>query len=77
MRASDIGAYTFCRRAWWLAQVQGAPHAQPEVLARGQAAHAQHGRRVRRVTRVQKLALWCIGLGLAGLGLALAIGLLG
>jgi len=45
VRASEIGVYLYCRRAWWY-QRQGKPNQnQPELLA-GQALHAQHGRQV-------------------------------
>ena len=57
VRASDIGAYTYCRRAWYLAQVRGVAHEQPQRLARGSQAHAQHGRRVQRAAR----RIVCVG----------------
>lgn len=44
VRASDIGAWVYCRRAWWLANVQGAQHEHPGDLARGVVAHESHGR---------------------------------
>jgi hypothetical protein len=44
VRASDIGAWTFCNRAWWLAHVQKAEHEDPTVLVEGNRAHAVHGR---------------------------------
>lgn len=68
VRASDIGAWTFCRRAWYLAHVKGVAHQRPEVLAQGTAAHAAHGRRVRRAGQAQ-----IVGLILAGAGLLLAL----
>lgn len=46
VRASDIGSWTFCRRAWWLANVKDVPHQNPAVLQRGDVAHAHHGRQV-------------------------------
>lgn len=48
VRASDIGSYVFCRRAWYLAQVKGVPHSDPARLAAGGAAHAEHGVLVQR-----------------------------
>jgi hypothetical protein len=43
VRASDIGSWAYCRRAWWLAVVKGAPHRRPERLHAGNRAHRQHG----------------------------------
>jgi hypothetical protein len=74
VRASDIGAWAFCRRAWWLAQVKGVAHQRPEVLAQGTAAHAAHGRRVRRAGLAQRVGLTLVG---AGLILALLTALMG
>lgn len=51
VRASDIGSYAFCRRAWFLAQVKGVPHSDPARLAAGVAAHTEHGVLVRRSGR--------------------------
>ena len=65
VRASDIGAWAYCRRAWYLAQVRGVAHARPEVLQRGTQAHAQHGRQVRRSGTLQRLGLWLIAFGIA------------
>ncbi len=73
VRASDIGAYTYCRRAWYLAQVRGVAHEQPQRLARGSQAHAQHGRRVQRASRLQQMGLWLAVAGLLGVLFALAL----
>lgn len=73
VRASDIGAYTYCRRAWYLAQVRGVAHERPQQLAHGNEVHAQHGRRVRRAGRLQRVGLWLAALGMIGVLLALAL----
>lgn len=70
VRASDIGAWAFCNRAWWLANVQQAEHENPAALQRGDEAHAAHGRAVTRAGRFQRVGLWLL---LAGLGLALLL----
>jgi hypothetical protein len=45
VRASEIGEYLFCNRAWWL-RLQGIVPANRHVLEAGTAAHAEHARRV-------------------------------
>jgi hypothetical protein len=70
VRASDIGAWAYCRRAWYLAQVRGLPHARPEVLQRGNIAHTRHGQQVRRAGEMQRVGLWLVIVG------ALLVGLL-
>jgi hypothetical protein len=68
VRASDIGLWAFCQRAWWLAQVKGAPHRNPVVLQRGESAHRAHGRTLVRAQwlHVAGLALIVLALLLAG-----------
>jgi len=60
VRASDIGLWTYCHRAWWLAKVKGAPHRNPAVLEAGVAAHAVHGGQLVRAHRLQRVGLWLI-----------------
>lgn len=54
VRASDIGAWSFCNRAWWLSVVKHAEHAKPAVLARGTASHESHGQSVMRASRLRR-----------------------
>lgn len=61
VRASDLGLWTYCHRAWWLAQVKGVVHRNPEVLERGTQAHVAHGTQVQRASRLQVLGLLVIG----------------
>ena len=63
VRASDIGLYAFCARAWWLARVQDAAHDDPARLSHGAAFHAAHGAQVRRIEQARLAALLLIGLG--------------
>lgn len=67
VRASDIGAWAFCNRAWWLARVQQVPHRNLEQIAHGNASHARHGQRVRRSARLQQLARLLMALGVAAI----------
>lgn len=71
VRASDLAAWAFCRRAWFLAQVKQAPHQRPDLLERGAQAHRQHGQRVVHASRLQRAGGWLAGAGvlllLAGL----------
>lgn len=75
IRASELGEYSYCSRAWWYRHViKIAPPAAgtSERLARGVQAHQQHGRQVARAS-----ALSMVGLVLALLGvLALVLALL-
>ncbi len=72
VRASDIGAWSFCQRAWWLAHVQHIPHQNPEVLQQGNAAHAAHGRAVVQAHRLHRVGLLLLAIGLL---LAILMGL--
>ena len=68
VRASDIGAWSFCNRAWWLAHMQKVPHERPELLDWGEQTHSDHGRIVSRSEWLQKsgFALMIGGVGLLG-----------
>jgi hypothetical protein len=46
IRASEIGQYVFCQRAWWLGTVQGYRPVNEAELSAGTQAHLQHGRAV-------------------------------
>lgn len=63
VRASDVGLYAYCARAWWLARVQEAGHDEPARLAHGTASHAAHGRQVRRVEQARLAAIALIAIG--------------
>ena len=69
VRASDIGAWAYCRRAWYLAQVRGVAHARPELLQQGTQAHNRHGQQVRRAGQMQRVGLWLVIAGLVMVGL--------
>ena len=42
LRASEIGAYIFCQRAWWY-QSTGQPSENEPDLAAGTQLHDRHG----------------------------------
>jgi hypothetical protein len=58
IRASEIGAYLFCRRAWWY-QSQGLPSQNQTELAGGSTFHQRHGRQVLRAGLL-RLAGWIL-----------------
>jgi CRISPR/Cas system-associated exonuclease Cas4 (RecB family) len=63
IRASDIGTYLYCRRAWWYRK-QGVESANQSELAAGTELHTRHGRQVlaSSLTRTVGLILLMIGL---------------
>lgn len=76
IRASEIGTFQFCRRAWWY-QRQGVTPENQIDLASGSAFHREHGRQV-LTGRLARLMAWLLlGLALALAVAALALGWLG
>ena len=71
IRASEIGQYDFCAKAWWLGSVEGVQPSNVRELQAGTAAHAEHGRQVRRAAQMQLAAIVLVGLGVIVLLLAL------
>lgn len=62
VRASEIGEYLYCHRAWWLRHVQGYQSANVRELAAGTAAHAAHGRVVWIGAALQVIAILLLAL---------------
>jgi len=56
VRASEIGEYLYCHRAWWLHHIQGYASANVRELAEGTAVHAGHGRLVGFALALRTLA---------------------
>ncbi len=76
IRASEIGTFLFCQRAWWF-QKQGQPSQNQAELAGGSAFHQQHGRQVIRADLL-RLAGWILLiLAIVLLAVALTLQLLG
>jgi len=44
IRASEVGEYVYCARAWWLRRVRGLAPGDEERLVSGRDFHAEHGR---------------------------------
>lgn len=57
IRASEIGEYVHCERAWWLGRVQGVENANRALMEAGIERHHAHGQRVWRATMMQYAAL--------------------
>ncbi|NTV99847.1 MAG: hypothetical protein HGA19_00915 [Oscillochloris sp.] len=68
IRASEIGEYVYCARAWWLRRVAGKEPAGQARRNLGTLRHAHHSRTV----RLSNAMLWIAGLLLlAGVALLL------
>jgi CRISPR/Cas system-associated exonuclease Cas4 (RecB family) len=50
--ASEIAAYMFCGRSWWLRRETGPPVEAQEALNDGERRHALAGQAVEQATRV-------------------------
>ncbi len=46
IRASELGQYAYCARAWWLQTIRGIPPANTRDLQQGEATHRRHGQTV-------------------------------
>ncbi|MCD6290681.1 MAG: hypothetical protein J7M34_09290 [Anaerolineae bacterium] len=55
IRASEIGTYAYCARAWWLQARQGVQSTNTRMLRSGIRYHSRHGRRVRQASRLRTL----------------------
>jgi CRISPR/Cas system-associated exonuclease Cas4 (RecB family) len=56
IRASDIGNYLYCRRAWWYRK-QGIESSNQAELSAGTQIHRQHGRQVLAAGLLRTLAV--------------------
>ena len=76
VRASDIGQWTFCHRAWWLANVRKVEHGNPQVLQQGTDRHDAHGRQVLTAMQMRRAGMFLLLLALLLLALFVLIQLL-
>ena len=70
IRASEIGQWTYCQRAWWLAR-QGYDNRNQAALQAGIADHARHGHSVASAQRTRSLAFILMILGVLALMVSL------
>ena len=65
LRASEIGSYLYCRRAWWY-RLRGYESSNQAEMAVGTELHREHGRKVffSGVFRVVGLVLALVALAL-------------
>lgn len=73
IRASEIGEYVYCHRAWWLRHVEGVEPANRAALDAGRRAHGRHARRVAGAALAGKIALALIALAIVLLVVALVL----
>lgn len=64
LRASEIGAYIFCQRAWWY-QSTGQPSENEPDLAAGTQLHDRHGQAALETGCLRTLAYALLLLALA------------
>lgn len=76
IRASELGEYVYCARAWWLRREQGVESRNVAAMQGGRAAHDQHGLAVASVHAQRRLALILAVLAVlvAAMAIILAIG---
>lgn len=69
IRASEVGGYSYCARAWWLGSVKGVRANNVRRLQAGRAVHERHGRRVILGGALTRLSHFLLLLaGFTGLG---------
>jgi hypothetical protein len=71
IRASEIGQYDYCAKAWWLGSIEGVSPSNVSQLQAGAAAHEQHGRQVQLASQLQVAAFMLVGLGVIVLLIAM------
>ena len=64
LRASELGSFLYCQRAWWY-QRQGIAGQNQAELASGTAFHAGHARSTKQALVLKRAALFLIILAAA------------
>ena len=67
IRASEVGEYVHCNRAWWLGHVQGVANANRAAMDAGTMHHQQHGQRVWHATMMRYAAVVLVLIALGAL----------
>lgn len=75
IRASEIGSYTYCKRAWWYS-CQGEVSENEVEMAAGTAFHHAHGRQVLAAGLLQLGGWIVLLLAVILLGVGLTLGFL-
>jgi hypothetical protein len=75
VRASEIGEYVHCHRAWWLGRVQGVENRNRRWMDAGTVEHRAHGQRVLLALALRYAAIVCVIIAL-GAGVLLVLSLL-
>jgi len=70
IRASEVGTFLYCQRAWWYQQ-RGEPSANTAEMVAGAQIHEQHGRTVIATGCLRVLAYSILLISLALLAYAL------
>lgn len=65
IRASGMGEYVFCARAWWLRLEGHEPTRGAGAREAGRLWHEGHGRRVSRAKQLRGLSVACAYLAIA------------
>lgn len=56
-KASEIGEFVYCHRAWWLHHLQGFDPTNRAALDAGRIHHARHGKTVQGAVWVRRVAI--------------------
>ena len=74
IRASEIGSYIYCNRAWWLQRIDGLESRNLTEMQHGTRSHEQHARAVNMTGQLQKVAYALIALSLFFIALYFIVG---
>jgi CRISPR/Cas system-associated exonuclease Cas4 (RecB family) len=64
IRASEVGEYVYCARAWWLRRVAGEEPEGAERRQQGVLLHTRHGEAMRTSGLLMGLAIVLLLIGL-------------
>jgi hypothetical protein len=73
IRASELQAYAYCARSWWLQYVLGLEPEDRERLIDGSEQHRYDGEGVVRAGRFQQAGRWLLLIAALLVGLALLL----